>query len=268
MEETITEHRIKIEEKAGVIYQRFAPLESSGFLEHGFVLGYKDGRKVKFEDIPRLISTLTGIPEEKFKVVVPRQVHQSRVEIFKERFPEKIKNPECDGLITDQENLFLVVQVADCIPVFLFDSGSKLLGLAHIGWRGAVLDIMDNFIREAVKFSKSIPQELNLVLGPSIGKCCYKISDSLAVLLDDKYIDVGGKGRYLDLRNLVRDRFIKSGIKEEDIFVPDTCTCCEDNLYQSYRRNGEKAGRMIAFIGKVKNEQQISQAPGIPGGQK
>lgn len=252
MEKTITEHRIKIEEKAGVIHQRFTPLESSGFLEHGFILGHKDGRKVNSGDIPRLLSTLTEIPEEKFKVVIPRQVHQSGVEIFKEKFTEKINNPECDGLITDQENLFLVIQVADCLPVFLFDSRTKVLGLAHIGWRGAVSGIMENFLKEAVEFSKSAPQELNLVLGPSIGKCCYKISDSLAVLVDDKYIDVRGNERYLDLRNLVRDRFIKSGIKEENIFFPEGCTCCADKLYQSYRREGERAGRMAAFIGRIK----------------
>src|SRR4030042_5999924 len=150
MEKTITEYKIKSEEKAGLIYQRFTPLELSGFLEHGFILGYKDGRKVNSGDIPRLISTVTEIPEEKFKVVIPRQVHQSGVEIFREIFPEKIKNPECDALITDQENLFLVVQVADCLPVFLFDSRTKLLGLAHIGWGGAVSGIMESFIKEAV----------------------------------------------------------------------------------------------------------------------
>jgi hypothetical protein len=250
MEKTITEHRIKTEEKGGLIYQRFTPLESSGFFKHGFILRYKDERKVNSGDIPRLISTLTEIPEEKFKIVLPRQVHQSGVEIFNEKFKEKIKNPECDGLLTDQENFFLVVQVADCLPVFLFDSRTKVLGLAHIGWRGAVSGIMENFIREAVEFSESAPQELNLVLGPSIGKCCYKTSDSLAVLIDDKYIEVRGNERYLDLRSLVRDRFVKSGIREENIFVPDGCTCCGDRLYQSYRRDGERAGRMVAFIGK------------------
>jgi YfiH family protein len=239
-----------IEERAGLIYQKFAPLEKFSFLEHGFILGYKDGRRVNSGDIPRLISTVTEIPEEKFNVVIPKQIHQAEVKIFKERFPEKIINLECDALITDQENLFLVVQVADCLPVFLANSKSQVLGLAHIGRRGALLGMAERFVKQASASFDSAPQDMNLILGPSIGKCCYKISDSLAVLIDDKYMDERVADRYLDLSRLVKDKFLKSGVREENIFVVDKCTCCGDKLYQSFRRDREKAGRMVAFIGK------------------
>lgn len=241
-----------IEEKAGLIYQEFAPLEKFSFLKHGFILGYRDGEKINPQNIPKIISIVAEIPQEKLKVVIPMQIHQAEVKILKERFKEKIKNPECDALLTDQENLFLVVQVADCLPVFLFDSRTELLGLAHIGWRGALLGIAERSVKQASASFDSEPEDLNLILGPSMGKCCYKISDSLAVLIDDKYIDEKGADRYLDLSRLVKDKFLKSGVREENIFVADKCTCCSNELYQSYRRDREKAGRMMAFIGKAK----------------
>jgi len=250
---------VEIEEKNGLSYQKFAPLERFSFLKYGFILGYRDRTKINPPDIPKLISIVSGIPEEKFKVVIPAQVHQAEVKIFSEngsvgkgKVEEKSKSLERDALLTDQENLFLVVQVADCLPVFLVDGKNKLLGLAHIGWRGALLGMAEKFINKAFYIFESDLKKLNLVLGPSIGKCCYKISDSLSVLVDDKYVERRGAEKYLDLNSLVKDRFLKSGVREENIFVSKDCTFCGNRLYQSYRRDKEKAGRMIAFIGKVK----------------
>jgi YfiH family protein len=159
---------------------------------------------------------------------------------------------EGDAFLTNQENLFLVVQVADCLSVFLADHEKGLIGLAHIGWRGALSGIAEKFINEAFRIFNSKPEEINLVFGPSIGRCCYKVSDNLAVLVDDKYIEKKGKEKYLDLKGWVKDRFLKTGVKEKNILVPKDCTSCGGKIYQSYRRDKEKAGRMVAFIGKVK----------------
>ncbi|HEX9912451.1 MAG TPA: polyphenol oxidase family protein, partial [candidate division Zixibacteria bacterium] len=145
----------------------------------------------------------------------------------------------------------------------------------HIGWRGAFSGIAEKFINEAFRIFNSKPEEVNLVFGPSIGKCCYKVSDSLAVLVDDKYIvrqahypvfdsevaqtrgeqsrriEKKGKEKYLDLKGWVKDRFLKSGVKEENILLSKYCTFCGGKIYQSYRRDKEKAGRMVAFMGKI-----------------
>lgn len=251
---------MEIEKEKGLSFQKFAPLERFSFLKSGIILGYNDRTSITPSDIPELISIAAGVSKERFKVVIPRQVHKAEVEIFsrnvswgKGKPEEKIINLEGDALLTDQDNLFLVVQVADCLPVFLYDDKTGLLGLAHIGWRGALLGIAEKFVKRAIAVFKSKPRDLSLVLGPSIGKCCYEISDSLAVLLDDRYIEKRGKEYFLDLSGYAKDRFLRSGVKEENIFMSKKCTCCSDNLYQSYRRDKDKAGRMIAFMGKVKN---------------
>lgn len=254
----ITQNTITVKEKGGIKYLEFIPPEKFGSLKSGLVLSCEDGKKFNPADIPELVSVVSGIPKGKFKIVIPKQVHQTKVKIFsrkspdvEENFYEKVITPEADALLTDHENLFLVIQVADCLPVFLADLKSQVLGLAHIGWRGALLGMAERFVKQASAYFNVVPIDLDLVLGPSIGNCCYKISDSLAVLVENKYVDKKGAERYLDLRSLVKDRFLKSGLKEDNIFVSEECTCCGDKLYQSYRRDKEKAGRMVAFIGKT-----------------
>lgn len=244
---------IILEEKKELKYLKFSPLEKFGFVKHGFILGSKDGAKISSSEIPELVSIASGIPAEKLKIVIPRQVHQAEVLSFRGKLEDKVTRNEGDALLTDQDNFFLIIQVADCLPVFLVDPVAEIVGLAHIGWRGAVSGIAEEVIREAKEIFKAKPSDLYLVFGPSIGKCCYKVSDDLAVLFDEKYLDNRGAENYLDLSHFVKDKFLKAGVKEENIFVSGECTFCGDNRYQSYRGDKEKAGRMIAFIGKTKD---------------
>jgi YfiH family protein len=242
---------LEIKENEGINYLRFTHIEKSGSVKAGLILGYKDGTKINPSDIPKLISRISDISEEKFKVVIPRQVHQAQVKTFKEKVKERVVRLEGDALLTNQENLFVVVQVADCLSVFLADQERGLIGLAHIGWRGALSGITECFLNGAFQIFNSKPEEINLVFGPSIGRCCYKVSDSLAVLLNNKYVEKRGAEKYLDLKSWVKDRFLESGVKEENILVSKDCTFCGGKIYQSYRRDKEKAGRMVAFIGKI-----------------
>lgn len=63
---------------------------------------------------------------------IPHQCHSANVQI--------VSNPgeyeACDGLITEVVGLPLVVTVADCLPVVLYDPAKSVLGLVHAGWRG------------------------------------------------------------------------------------------------------------------------------------
>ena len=254
------DRRIGIGKKEGLNYLEFHFFEELEFLRHGLILGYENGKKIKAGDIPGLLSIVSDIPQKDFKVIVPKQIHQTGVEIFsKEKLTEEdafsgeVIRPEADALLTNRDNLFLVIQIADCLPVFLVDPSSEVIGLAHIGWRGALLGMAENFIDNAIKNFNCNPEDVKLVFGPAIGKCCYHISDSLAILINNKYIKENGTDKYLDLNGYVKDRFLKTGVRDKNIFISGECTCCGNKLYQSYRRERDKAGRMIAFMGKVKN---------------
>ncbi len=60
----------------------------------------------------------------------------------------------------------------------------------------------------------------------------------------------GGRS-FLDLQGVVQNQFVNAGIKSEQIIDLGECTCCQPEKYHSYRREGKKAGRMIAVMGWV-----------------
>ena len=63
-------------------------------------------------------------------LAVPEQIHSSKVEfINKSGF---FKNT--DGLITNDKNIILSLQTADCLPIFLFDEANNTKGLIHSGF--------------------------------------------------------------------------------------------------------------------------------------
>ena len=56
---------------------------------------------------------------------------------------------EADALITREENLSLVVGVADCVPVALV--GEDAVGMIHSGWRGTLSGISGKAAREMIE---------------------------------------------------------------------------------------------------------------------
>ncbi len=58
---------------------------------------------------------------------------------------------DCDGLLTNKKNVFLSVSVADCVPIFLYDSENEVVGTVHSGWQGSEKKILS----KAIKLLKS-----------------------------------------------------------------------------------------------------------------
>ena len=55
-----------------------------------------------------------------------------------------------DGFITGEPGVFMAVQIADCIPVFLYEPHANVMALLHAGWRGVEAGI----IRRALQLMK------------------------------------------------------------------------------------------------------------------
>ncbi len=49
--------------------------------------------------------------------------------------------PVGDAMVTDRTGKLLVVQVADCQPVLLFDPERRVVANIHSGWRGSVANV-------------------------------------------------------------------------------------------------------------------------------
>ena len=119
-------------------------------------------------------------------LAIPIQIHSNNV-IWIDT-PGNYEN--CDGLITDNPNIVLSLQTADCIPIFLYDVVTCVRGLVHAGWRGVVGGIACNAIELMVKH-KSIVENIQVLLGPSICKHCFEVGGEVAVKFDKNYIVAG-----------------------------------------------------------------------------
>ncbi|MCH7731357.1 MAG: peptidoglycan editing factor PgeF [Candidatus Marinimicrobia bacterium] len=156
---------------------------------------------------------------------------------------------EYDGLITNIPNRILSIQVADCVPIFLYDVESHVIGLVHTGWRGTSKKIVRRAVKSMNDWFQSKPQNLEAYLGPSINACCYEVGEEVADLFSgNSVIKKGSDNYFLDLVLANKHQLLYSGIRSENIKEADECTCCSSTNFHSYRRDGKKAGRMICFF--------------------
>jgi len=180
-------------------------------------------------------------------LAIPQQTHSTNVLFVNS--PGEFEN--CDGLITDNPNIVLSLQTADCIPIFLYDVAIGLRGLVHAGWRGVIGGIACNAIELMVNH-QSIVENIQVLLGPSICRHCFEVGGEVAAKFDKNCVVTGKNKKYFaNLHAQVRLQLLKYQITENNIHMSNICTfenkdCC------SYRRDGENAGRMYSFLG-VKN---------------
>ena len=178
------------------------------------------------------------------RIVIPKQIHSSNVAICT-KVGQLI---DTDGIITNNKDFILSIQIADCIPIILYDTQNQNIGLVHAGWHGITSGIVENSIDKMKKLD-SETNNLKVLLGPSIRQCCFEVGPEVGELFDTKYQKNGKNDRtHLDLQSVVIDKIINKNIIRENIMDVGECTCCSGQ-YHSYRRDGDKAGRMIAMMG-------------------
>lgn len=163
---------------------------------------------------------------------------------------EFIKNT--DGLVTDEKNLFLTITVADCLPIYFFDSKKEVVGLVHIGWREAKKNIVSEMIKLMIKNFSSNPEDILIYIGPHIQKCHFEVRDDMinkfkeykhAVIRRDNKV-------FINLSEVVTMQLLEVGILSKNIEISQECTYCSENKYFSYRRDKPKnLEAMVAYIG-------------------
>jgi len=173
----------------------------------------------------------------------PEQVHSNQVQ-----WVEKAgKYKSVDGLITSKRDLILTVKVADCVPVYFYDSQIGIIGLVHSGWRGTTSGIIPNTIKLMQKWGSDVGN-ITIYVGPAIGVCCYEVDSDVANLFKNKAkLKLDNKKWKVDLHQQISLQLKDLGILSYNINAYRLCTF-ESVQCHSYRRDGSSAGRMYAFI--------------------
>ena len=165
--------------------------------------------------------------------------------------------PACDGLMTNEKDVPITMNYADCTPLFFYDPKKKVIALSHGGWRGTAGNIAGLTIAKMEKNYGCDRENILCAIGPAIGPECFEVGEEVVEefyrLFTDKEMEKlsmpKGEGKYLfDLAGANRKLLEKSGIPYNHIEDCGLCTYCHDDLFFSYRKAKGKTGRHMAVM--------------------
>ena len=182
-----------------------------------------------------------------------KQIHSGIVNIINKEDVGRIKDG--DALITNLTNVPLITFVADCVSIAFVDPVKKVIGVAHAGWRGTYENISSKVLQVMKEKYDSNPKDIICVLGPSIGPCCYEVSDELIqkfntniTIQNEKFYIIKEGKPHLDLWKINEITLEKSGILKENIFNLELCTSCNKDMFHSYRKHNQTSKRLGMII--------------------
>tara|TARA_Y100001978_G_scaffold59663_1_gene53805 strand:+ start:637 stop:1293 length:657 start_codon:yes stop_codon:yes gene_type:complete len=198
------------------------------------------------EEKKQISDILKDLDIKSQKIAIPEQVHSKYTKFIKRN--GIIKNK--DGLVTQNQKLILSIKVADCVPIFLQDPKNNTFGLVHSGWRGTVGNIIKDAINK-MEVAQSNIKDIKVFLGPSIKPCCYEVDSDVAKKFSRFSKIKSSENKWMiDLHKEIKSNLLKLGILESNIECSEICTYDQLNCH-SFRRSGDSAGRMIAFMGNI-----------------
>ena len=241
-----------IERSGAFIFQPFLERGAlASFSTRAWNFTSESGEEGKEKKLWGDFCTTVGAPLERLAHF--KQVHGERV-VFIQRhykspgFPRADKvREEADAAITSEPNRPIAVLTADCAPVFFLDSKNHAVGIAHAGWRGAEKKLPSKMVKEMWAQFETQPKELLVALGPLIRSCCYEVGPEFYPRFPE-CVEKRGLKNFLDLKKVIVNDLLKAGVRSENILDSELCTACETNQFFSYRKEGDKTGRLCSLI--------------------
>jgi len=207
----------------------------------------------------RLLRSVCG---HELPLAILRQVHSDRV--FKASRPLLTDPPQGDGWVTDEPDLLVAIQTADCLPVLLVDPEQRVVAAVHAGWRGTLQRITAKAVHRMQTDFGSRPGNCLAVVGPAIRRCCYEVGDEVVEAFTKEFERSASffsetpsakatraNSQCVDLAEACRSQLLDAGMVAENIFTDGPCTACERERFFSHRANAGQAGRMMSVIGIV-----------------
>jgi YfiH family protein len=185
-----------------------------------------------------------------------RQVHGAAVRVVPDgRARDDV--PEADAVVTAEPHTAVAVVVADCVPILLADSASGAVAAVHAGWRGTAAHAAAAAVRAMSTAFGTRPRALVAAIGPSIGPCCYAVGPELVTAFlragharadIDRWFSPQDARLVLDLWTANRDLLVSAGLAERNVHISGLCTRTHRDVFESFRADGDAAGRMAAVV--------------------
>ena len=145
------------------------------------------------------------------KLALLSQEHSSKVCYVDESYCKSLG----DAMVTDKPGIVLGVQTADCVCAMLASSDQKVVAVAHLGWKGAASNLLQNTLAMMREFSNA---EILALISPCIRQESYEVDKVFA----DNFINMKpsslsffkeyGENLYFDLPGFVKEDLKQNGI--------------------------------------------------------
>lgn len=218
-------------------------LIAAGFA-HGFSLPPRRFEVSPDGDAHAAMAASVGYPCSALRMC--RQVHGARVLI--DPSPDASVGEQADALVLRDGRGAAAVRTADCASILLGDKASGAVAAVHAGWRGVVAGVIPAAV---AALAGGATHGVLAALGPGIGACCFEVGDEVAEAIvracGEAVARPGPRGRpHVDLGAAVRAQLAACGIVAVE--QVGGCTVCDPAGWHSFRRDGDRSGRMLAAI--------------------
>ncbi len=200
------------------------------------------------QDVHILSKRQRSIVDEKWTYLT--QVHGKKA--LQVTHPGQHRSEQGDALYTNNSEVPISIQIADCAPIALV-SPLGSLGLVHAGWKGLMLGVVDVTVNAMVRMGR---KPTVAVLGPCIHSGSYAFGEvemeRLCKVFDESIRSKTSQGSLaLDLPRMVELALEKNGVTELVRF--DECTSNSEK-YWSYRVRGDHQRQaMVGWIEPKEN---------------
>ncbi|MEK6324708.1 MAG: peptidoglycan editing factor PgeF [Acidobacteriota bacterium] len=262
--------------KATIAYLVCEPLEQAGFVnafstrlrgvsplpESALNLAhFKGDQKENVAENRRRFTRAIGA--DPAQIITARQTHST--ERCAIESPEQVRGPQpdCDAMITRLIGVLLAVQTADCLPVLIGDTKTGAMAAIHAGWRGTAGRITERTVADLMLVHGVNTRDCIAALGPAACAECYEVGEDVIERYKNEFgywrnllVNFKEKGKaHLDIRAANVQQLSFCGFSEDRIHVADYCTMHQNELFFSYRREGNgqpsSVGRSLSVIGKA-----------------
>lgn len=203
----------------------------------------------------RILATAMGCTLD--DLVLTRQTHTDIVRVaHREEAGKSLDNrdwPECDGFVTNEAGVALVIFTADCTPILFHDPVTGAVGAAHAGWRGTAANIAGKTVEAMVRAYGCDPANIHAAIGPNIAQCCFAcdadVPDAMTDALGDaarEWIECRGDKYYVNLKAINAQFLRNSGVTH--IEISTECTMCSCHRFWSHRVTRGNRGSQGAII--------------------
>lgn len=216
--------------------------EGIPFLVHGFGTRHWREKDFKLDE---------GLKD--FDLLFLDQIHSDIIHVVDEILDERLVG---DAMLTKKKGVLLIIKTADCLPILIVDKEKRTVGAVHCGWKNTSQRLIQKVVKNMKEHFGCDASALLVAMGPCIGRNCYEVGEDLRQEFKRNGLSLEAfkrypnkKGKYLlDLKRANRLQLTEVGASESNISEVGLCTSCQEDLL-SYRRDKERKGRMLSFIG-------------------